>query len=148
MKQVQLKLMMAVLAGSMIFTSCKKEDRKEEACTLTMKGLAGAYKLTSLQYKVTSTSAPQDFLVFMPACEKDDVVTLNANGSYTYKDAGTVCTPDGNWSGTWSLTGNVLDSDGDEIDGIVQSYDCKTLVFYTDGVLMAGDRLTFTLQKQ
>ena len=148
MKTVNMKwaLTALVFAGTTLF-SCKKDPKPEPACSISMTGLSGAYKLTALKYKQNATAPEIDYLAFMDACEKDDIVTLKSNGTYDYNDAGTVCTPNGTDNGTWSITGNTLTSDG-TMNGTISSYDCKTLIYYAENVNAAGDRLTFTMVKQ
>jgi hypothetical protein len=128
------------------FSSCQKE-RGNDNCETTMGNIAGSYKLVSLKYKASANSPEQDYTVFFDDCEKDDIIKLMANGTYEHVDAGIICSPDGNYSGTWSLSGNTLTSDGD-IGGEVQSFDCSKLVTVVKDMNMPGDRLTFTLQKQ
>ncbi len=137
---------MALTAG-MIFFSCRKEKSDASGCSISMAGLSGSYKLTALQYKPSATAAPLDYLATMEACEKDDILILQSNGTYNYNDAGTICTPNGTDHGTWSLSGKTLTSDG-KLNGTIASYDCKTLVYYVENALVAGDRLTFTMVKQ
>ncbi len=138
---------MTALAISAVLFSCKKDKPAAPDCSLSLNGLAGSYILTKLDYQRTPAAPVQNYLDFMDDCEKDDVVTLRNNGTYTYADAGTVCTPNGSNNGTWSVAGNVISSDG-AINGTVSSYDCKTLVFYTTGVNLPGDKYTFTMVKQ
>lgn len=130
-----------------IFFSCKKEKSSTSECSISMTGISGSYKLTALQYKPDANSAPLDYFSYMDDCEKDDIITLNSNGAYNYNDAGTVCTPQEDLNGTWVLNGNTLVSDG-IFNGTISSYDCKTLVFYTENSIVKGDRLTFTMMKQ
>jgi hypothetical protein len=125
--------------------SCQKKP--EDTCVTSVASISGAYKLTTLQYKLNASAPAQDYLVFMDACEKDDIITLKTDGTYTYQDAGTVCTPNGSDNGTWTLSGSVINSDG-VVDGIIESFDCHTLVFYAKDVYTPGDRLTFTIVKQ
>jgi hypothetical protein len=129
--------------------SCKKEktDPQPEPCVTNVASLSGTYKLTALKYKQTATAAEQDFLALKDACEKDDLIVLNANGTYLYKDLGSFCSPSGNDNGTWNLNGNIIKSDG-MIDGTIKSFDCKTLVVVTPDALVPGDQLVFTMTRQ
>jgi hypothetical protein len=135
-----------LLLGSTLM-ACKKDTLKEESCIISTQSLAGTYKLTALQYKQNNDATGQDYLVLMDACEKDDRVILNANGTYAYKDIGVVCLPSQDDTGTWSVAGNTLTSDG-VMDGTISSFDCNTLVYYAKDVYAAGDRLIFTMVKQ
>jgi hypothetical protein len=140
------KMILVIGIAGITVSSCQKE-RTESGCDTTMNNIAGTYKLTSLKYKASASSPEQDYMLFFDACEKDDLIKLNANGTYEYKDAGTVCTPDGNDNGTWSLTNNQLYSDG-MLGGEVESFDCKKLVTVLKDLNVNGDRITFTMEKQ
>jgi len=138
--------LMAITLGSMLI-SCKKEKSSTSDCSISMTGLSGSYKLTALQYKTSANASPIDYLAFMDDCEKDDILILKSDGTYNVNDVGTVCTPSNAQNGTWLVKGNTLTSDG-VLNGTVASYDCKTLVYYTDNSIVPGDRLTFTMVKQ
>jgi hypothetical protein len=125
--------------------SCEKE-KSAQPCERTTAGISGSYKLQSLEYKMTPTSAPVDFMAFLDPCEKDDIIQLRNDGTWIYTDAGTVCAPAGTGNGTWTLNGNIITSDA-VVNGTIQSYDCKTLVCYTENVTVPGDRFIQTLVK-
>jgi hypothetical protein len=80
------------------------------------------------------------------ACEIDDNLILNADGTYQYLDAGIICSPAGNDAGTWSVNGNTLETDGDLAN--IESFDCKNLVLTIDDVEVDGDRIKITLARQ
>ena len=143
MKMVKIGLIL--ITTSLLF-SCNKKDI-ERACTKDMPGISGSYKLTGFQYKMTPASAPVDYLASMDACEKDDIIVLKQDGTYIYNDAGNQCSPNGSDYGTWSMSGNTINSDG-IVYGIIQSYDCTTLVCYYENINISGDRYTLTLTKQ
>jgi hypothetical protein len=125
--------------------SCKKE--KEDACLPTKAAIAGTYKVTAFTYRETSTSPEQNYLLFKEPCELDDLLEFNVNGIYTYRDMGIVCSPDGGDTGSWSILGNKFISDG-VVAGTMQSFDCKTLVVYTESILIPGDKITLTITRQ
>ena len=58
----------------------------------------------------------QDTSVFgevYPPCVQDDIYTFLTGGTYTYTDAGMVCSPDGSYTdGTWTISNNSLIWDG------------------------------------
>jgi Lipocalin-like domain len=126
-------------------TSCKKE--KADACARTVAGIAGTYKVASVKYKASATAAEEDYYALMEACEKDDLVDLEANGNYTYRDEGVACSPSGTYSGNWSIVANTIISDG-IIAGTIQEYDCQNLIVYDTDVIIPGDRITLTIAKQ
>ncbi len=88
------------------FISCKKSSTTDTAFTIdvTAANIAGIYKITD----ATATSGGVTLNVynnpsFFPPCNKDDVYTFNAGGTYTIADAGTTCSPTSNFSGTYVL---------------------------------------------
>src|SRR5436190_8437858 len=126
MKNLPLLLLLLALTFS-----CKK-NKDKNSCATDMTSIAGSYRVTAYTYKQSASAAEQDYyaIVFPDPCERDDIITLNVNGNYTYTDAGAVCSPAGDATGTWSVTGNSMNLDGDI--STVQSYDCKTLVLTSD----------------
>ena len=137
------KLLFSVTLAALTLISCKKD---KDECTTSTATLSGNYRQTAIKYKQTPTSAEQDFFAALDACEKDDILALNANGAYSYQDAGTVCTPNGSYSGTWSYSGSTITVDGDA--ATIQSFDCTSLVIYIENAIVPGDRITTTLVKQ
>lgn len=126
--------------------SCKKEDSAPNTCTTTVASIAGSYKTIAIKYKTSSTAPEQDYFALLDACEKDDIVKLNTNGTANYQDAGIACTPNGSYSSTWSLSGNSITMDG--TPGTIQLFDCKKLVVSASGALVPGDIFTVTYEKQ
>lgn len=138
--------LLLIVAAAMTLASCKKE-KSAQTCQRTTTGISGSYKLQSLEYKMTPTATPVDFMAFLDPCEKDDIIQLKNDGTWMYTDAGSVCTPPGADNGTWTLSGNLITSDG-VVSGTIQSYDCRILVVYTENVTVPGDRYTQTLVRQ
>lgn len=60
-----------------IFVSCNKN--KDETCNLSTASVSGSYKITAVRYKPTPTGTDYYNTFFTDACEKDDIITLNAN---------------------------------------------------------------------
>jgi hypothetical protein len=148
MKTIKMKWAISALVfGSAVFFSCKKDKNQEPDCSITMQNLSGNYKLTALKYKVTANAPEVDYFATMDACEKDDIIVLKSNGTYNYNDLGTVCTPSGTGNGTWTLNGNILNSDG-TINGTITSFDCKTLSYYAEDINVPEDKYTFTMVRQ
>jgi len=140
-----LKAMPVLLIILGVILSCNKEN--DDDCSVTVSNLSATYRLTAMKYKQTSNSAEQDYLLLLPACEKDDQIKLNANMSYDYVDAGIICSPPGNDQGTWALNGNTITSNG-LLNGTIESFDCTTLILLMTDVNIPGDKLTMTLRKQ
>lgn len=142
------KIIFLSILTVLFFTACKK-DNDTPSCTTNAASIAGAYKITAATYKATATSTEIDYFntLFPNACERDDVFTLQTNGTYQLKDAGTVCSPSGDDNGTWSfVSANSMIIDGDAI--ILESFDCKTLVLVNTDTQVSGDRLKLTLTRQ
>jgi len=135
------------MLSGMVFLACKKEKATAPGCAVTMENLAGAYKLTALQYKVSANATPTDYLAILDDCEKDNIINLKDDGTYKEEDTGIVCSPSETSEGSWQLHGNTLISDG-TLNGTISSFDCKTLVFYVENALKTGDRLTYTMERQ
>lgn len=140
------KVILSLLVGSVLFTSCKKDDK---SCDLNATNLAGTYKITSVKYKASALVPEVEVFTnsaWYDACEKDDLTVLNANGTYNYQDAGTVCTPAGDDTGVWALAGNTLTVDGEP--GNVASFSCSGMTLTQSNVQATGDLLTITFTKQ
>jgi hypothetical protein len=129
-----------------ILSSCKKD--KDKTCNLSMASAAGSYKITAVKYKATPASPEIDYynLFFTDACEKDDIITLNANGTYVFTDAGTKCVPPGDDTGTWSLSGNTATIDGNPSN--VDNFNCSTMTLSEADVYALGDKLILVLTRQ
>ena len=123
-------------------------EKKPLECSTSVANISGSYKVTAYGYKQTPTSPEEDYypVLFPDACDRDDVYTFNANGTYLLKDAGIVCSPPDDDPGTWSLLGNTMTIDGDQ-NGI-ESFDCKTLILFNTDINTPGDRLKITMIKQ
>jgi len=128
-----------------LFISCNKDDNPP-TCTTTTATLTGTYKIIASTYKETPTSDEVDEYALRDACEKDDLLVLNSNNTYNATDAGIACSPPSEDSGSWSLSGSNLTIDGDPVT--IKSFDCKTLVLISKDVLVTGDQISLTLQKQ
>ena len=133
-----------LLLVTVLFFACNKPDK----CTTTVNSISGMYKITAYTYKQTPTSPEQDYypILFPDACERDDELNFNANGTYQKTDAGSACTPPQNDNGTWGISANTITIDGDP--GPIESFDCKTLVISSVDFLVQGDKLKITLVKK
>ena len=129
-------------------SSCSK-DNDEKTCETTTTSLAGTYKMTSLKYQPAPGAQQDDwFTSVVESCKRDDLYILTSAGGFSIQDAGTVCSPDGNYeNGAWTLVGNEINMDG-FYSGTIESFNCSTLVFYDTEVLVSGDKLTATFVKQ
>ncbi|HMH31970.1 MAG TPA: lipocalin family protein [Puia sp.] len=109
----------ALLAIS--FIACTKSSNNPE---ITVANLTGTYKLTGLVWVHANITI--NVYDSLDACEKDNLIQLNADSSLKFIDAGTVCTPPADGSGTWHLSKDSLYFQ-DQASKI-KSFDGKTLV--------------------
>ena len=132
--------------GLIILSSCNKD--KDKTCNRDVAGISGTYKVTAARYKATPTSAETDYyaVLFPDACERDDLWVLNSNGSFAYNDVGVVCTPSGNYTSTWSLSGNTLTVDGDP--GNIDDFNCNSLTLSIADFINPGDKLIVVFTRQ
>lgn len=139
------KLFLFIIIPGFIFTSCKKDKDKND-CSLTEANLAGNYKVTAAKYKAAGTTEEIDFYALGESCSKDDIYTFNTNKTYAYSDAGTTCSPNGDDSGDWSLSGNIFTLDGDPFT--VENYSCGGFTLVASDYDEPGDKITITYTKQ
>jgi len=123
-KLLMKKVFLAFSALTLVLVSCKKDD-KDEAVTPTKENLTGSYKMTAATIS-QSGSTVDAYNQLMEACDRDDIYKLNADNSYVVQDAGTVCSPSNDDTGTWSLSGTTINMDGEV--GTIKSWNGKTLV--------------------
>jgi hypothetical protein len=140
--------LIVLLIGSTTFvTSCKKKDKGDE-CTLNEANFSGSYQIESVKYKASPASPETDGTsLFFDPCELDDVTTFNnTSHTYTYSDAGIVCTPNGDDNGTWSLSGNSITVDGTA--EVIENFSCSNFSLSQTSINTAGDKITITFKKQ
>jgi hypothetical protein len=77
--------------------------------------------------------------------EKDDLIIFNANNTITFSDLGLTCTPPGDDTGVWSLSGSSLNFDG--VLHTITSFSCSGMTATSTGPA-AGETETITLAKQ
>jgi len=138
---------LTILCASLflILPSCKPD--KKDLCSINVTNIYGTYRLVAMKYKMSTSAPEQDYMVYLDNCEKDDLIVLNADGTYNYKDVGMVCSTNNNNTGTWGLSNNSIISDG-VVGGTVVQFDCKTMVCQQKDLNTPGDQLTVTFSKQ
>ena len=118
------------LTGIILFgISCSKSDNNTNSSAITVANLSGSYKLTAATASIPGLP-PQSVLDSLPACQKDDIYQLNSNLTFGYVDAGTKCSPPGDYTDTWSLIGTTKIVIGSDTANI-QSFNGKDLVVNT-----------------
>lgn len=117
-----------------------------------MASIAGTYSI--VKFEVGFNGAFQDFTNQLDACELDDKISLKTDGTTTTQDAGTVCSPPGNSTGTWSVMSNnkitINDNNGGPTDistADITSFDCSTLVLTGSDPTAPADQFRLTLKK-
>ena len=143
-----MKISTIILLITFSFFSCKKNEGKNSTCTSDVASISGSYKITAYTYKASATSPEVDYynILFPDACDRDNVLRFDANGTYELIDAGMVCSPPGDDNGTWTASGNTMTVDGEAL--AIQSFDCKTLILSKNNVQTSGDELKIMLTKQ
>ena len=134
------KIIALALLVATTFSACKKDDDNNDSLAVTKENLAATYTLSTIKVKATGT-AEQDVTSQVPACSKDDQIILKSDLTIQYKDAGTVCSPSGDDTGVWSVSGSTITMDGD--DYIVKSLTKGTLVLEQTGTIN-GITYTYT----
>lgn len=137
------KLLGIAIAFAVALSSCKKDDDK--VCDLNQSNLVGSYKATAVKYKANTSTPEVDEFATYAACEKDDLTVFNSNNTLSYVDAGTKCTPPGDGTGIWALSGSTLIIDGELTT--VSSFNCSGMTITIPGTA-AGELTTVTLAKQ
>ena len=142
------KLIVLTFAMAVIFSCNKEKDKPANKCTTDVPSISKSYRLTAYTYKQTPSSQEMDYYntLFPDACDRDNVIKFNANGTYELIDAGLVCSPSGSDAGQWSLSGNTMQIDGEQMT--IESFDCNKLVISSSNVMVAGDKLKITLIQQ
>ncbi|WP_153795737.1 lipocalin family protein [Foetidibacter luteolus] len=124
--------------------ACNKDSDKPSNA-ITKENLVGSYKITSV--KLTLFTPPLEVIDSLPACQRDDVYQLKPDDTYTLTDAGVQCSPVTTSSGTWSLSGNTFNLDGEDL--AIESFNGTNLVVKGEqdfnGISVAGN-ITFTKQ--
>jgi hypothetical protein len=120
------KMFLAAAAALFLisFNSCKKSSSTSNA--RTVQNFSGSYNLTALTW--TALGVTINVYDSLDACEKDNVIQLNADLTSNFIDGGIVCNPPEDDHGTWSLSAN-----GDSLyfgstGSYIKSWDGKTLV--------------------
>lgn len=121
--------------------ACSKSNNSTNTSAITKENLAGTYTLTAATASIPGLP-PQNVLDSLPACQKDDQYKLNVDLTFNYIDAGTKCSPPGDYSATWSLIGTTQIVIGSDTASI-QSFNGKNLVV-NSVVTIAGIPLTTT----
>lgn len=96
------------LVFSFAFISCGDDDDGDPAKSTTEYLTSGTWNVTAMSINPGinfGSGTITDFYAFMDACEKDDLITFNSNGTITDDEGATKCDPsdpqtsnDGTWT--------------------------------------------------
>ena len=104
------KILLSASVLTLLLSSCKKDNAQNDSKAVTKENIIGDYKLTGL---TTETSGfKMDVLAQMEPCQRDDEYHFKAGDVYDYVDAGTQCDVNGDGTGSWTLSGDVMTLDG------------------------------------
>jgi hypothetical protein len=123
------KLALAVSIGTfiLVINACKKSDsNSSNPGARTVQNLSGSYSLTAITASVLGVNL--NLYDSLPVCEQDNLIELDSNKTAHFIDAGVVCVPPSDSTGTWSLSSN---TDTIYVAGsanFIKSWDGKTLV--------------------
>ena len=125
---MKIKTLSLAALSLLLFGSCKKD--KANSCDKSMAAIAGTYSITKIEIGSNGNFVDVDD---RDACEKDDHIVLNQNGTLQYQDDGITCDPNGEDSGTWNIDSNgkiTMSGAGDFYaqTADVTSFDCTNLV--------------------
>jgi len=131
---------------AIVLFSCSKKD--DNNCATDVAHISGSYKITKVTYKPDAASPESDYFntLFTDACERDNLYTFKSDGTYLLADVGIACDPIDSDDGTWSISGNTMQIDGEPI--VVEKFDCKILVLKNSGIDVDGDELRLTLTRE
>jgi hypothetical protein len=125
--------------------SCKKSDSSNNTTSPTKENLVGTYKQTGETYNGTNVWGGSSG--YYQACEMDDTYQLKSDETYAYTDAGTTCSVNGSYNGTWSVSGTTFTMDGTPLT--IQSFNGTTLVLKESWVTNGQDyNIVSTYTKQ
>ncbi|MEO7312664.1 MAG: hypothetical protein ABIX01_19920 [Chitinophagaceae bacterium] len=98
-----MKQLFSVLFISLVFFSCKKKTEAPQPPAQTKENIAGLYKLTALTLSTSGSAETSVIDSYLTTCQKDDLQQLKTDFTFNYIDAGILCSPAGDKTGTWSL---------------------------------------------
>jgi len=136
-----------VVLSTIIIFSCKKnKPDSNNNCTLTEANLVGTFHYDSIKYKASPSSSAMDAGALVDSCSRDDIITLAANHTVTYTDAGIKCDPAGDGTGIWSLSGTTLTLNGQGAH--IDDFTCSAFTAAQPDFFQTGDTLLITFKKQ
>ena len=113
MKKQLLSVALLALAGTLAFTSCKKDDDGGSNSASAKENLTtGQWRMTANSVTTSMSgggSSTNDVFATYDACEKDDLTKFEAAGGVTVDEGASKCNssdPQSYSAGTWALENN------------------------------------------
>ena len=89
----------------LVINACKKSDsNSSNPSARTVQNFSGSYGITAITASILGLNV--NLYDSLPACERDNIIQLDANRPAHFIDAGVVCVPPSDSTGTWSLSSN------------------------------------------
>ncbi len=142
-------LVASAVALLLILNACSKKDNSGSTPSnaRTVQNFSGTYKFGDIKASVLGVTI--DVLDTLPACEKDNVIRLDADLVAHFVDTLVQCTPPSDSTGTWSLSQN---TDTLYVAGganFINSWDGTTLVLVGNQIVSGFPAtITTTLVKE
>jgi hypothetical protein len=145
------KFLFLFASMTLLLSSCKKDADGDDndPSAITKENLAGNYVLVSAVAKTLVGEIDitnEDDII--PACTKDDILTLKTDFTFTSTDAGVTCATNENISGTWSLNDSSIVLRGETLK--IKQFDGKNLQlgYTTDAPPFGSVNVISTFRKQ
>ncbi|MCU7548952.1 lipocalin family protein [Chitinophagaceae bacterium LB-8] len=146
-----IKHLLTICSLLLLVSSCNKDDdNNNDPSAITKENLAGSYMLVSATGKVNGIDIDiTSYPTILPACKKDDILTLKTDNTFVSTDAGTKCSPDGSDNGTWSLPNSSTITIKDQTLNIISFDGTNLRVGYKQNAPLLGQvDVTATFKKQ
>lgn len=133
-------------ATFIVFSAIACSKKNDNNNSITVENLSGTYALKALVWKLGTESI--NVYEALDACDKDNLIRLNADLTAGFIDDGIMCTPPENATGTWRLSGDSLYLSSSDLGGKITSFDGTTLVITGTVENQPSAVGTTTLKKQ
>src|ERR1700733_12822359 len=101
----KLAISAAAITLILVINACKKSSSNGSSPSArTVQNFSGSYNITAVSANVLGLNV--NLYDSLPACDKDNVIELDANNTAKFIDAGVTCVPPSDSTGTWSLSSN------------------------------------------
>lgn len=148
---MMLKHLLTICSFLLLISSCKKDDDDDnndptaitkENLSANYKMVAGVGKLGLLEIDVMNNDQ------FFPACQRDDIISLKQDFTYSTTDAGVVCTPSSTEEGVWALPNtSTIIIDGETFT-IISFTGTELKIGYKEDTPLGAADVTLTFRKQ